>query len=79
LARSGSIKHPIIFFTIAGIAERLASAWEGIPLPVENAELVDAHLLPKLEALLDVADSDDLTAVNTTVTAALKAEAEARH
>ena len=46
-------------------------------MPVENAELVDAHLVPKLVALLDAADSIDPAIVEDAVKAALKAETEA--
>lgn len=46
-------------------------------MPVENAELVDAHLVPRLVALVDAADAEDSKVAVEAIEAALKAEAEA--
>ena len=55
LLKTGRLAHPIIALTIKGICVQLASSQEGEAVPGEQAELVEAHLRPAMEALLDVA------------------------
>ena len=45
-------------FAIATTVEKIASRWDGNALPADTAQIVEAHIRPKLVALLDVADSD---------------------
>jgi hypothetical protein len=60
------------------IAESLAAVWDGVAVDADTASLVDAHIQPRLEALVDVADSDDSGAVDAAVTAAWRAYSETR-
>jgi hypothetical protein len=54
LLRTRNLSNPIIALTIKGICTDLASAQEGEGVSGDYAELVDAHLLPAIEVLLDV-------------------------
>jgi hypothetical protein len=65
------VKHPSIPLAVASIAERVASAWDGMPLDVTDAQRVEADILPKLQALVELKDSDDAAAVNEAVNDAL--------
>ncbi len=76
-SRATDVKQPTALRTLAEISERLARRWDDIPLPVENAELVDAHLVSRLLALVDAADAEAAVVAEDAVKAALKAEAEA--
>jgi hypothetical protein len=78
LSRASDVKQPAAFRTLAEITERLARRWDvDRPLPVESAELIDAHLVPRLLALVDVASSDESQVVENAISAALQAEADA--
>lgn len=61
LLNSEHVTHPAVPFAIATTAEKIATRWTGHALPVDTAQVVEAHMLPKLLALLDVADSDAAT------------------
>lgn len=54
LLRTGKLPNPIIALTIKAVCTELASAQEGAAVSGDYAELVDAHLLPAIERLLDV-------------------------
>lgn len=75
LGRSGDVRHPSIPLTIAAIAERVATAWDRIPLDNEDAQRVEDDILPKLQALVELADSDDTYAVDAAVNDALTGSA----
>jgi hypothetical protein len=77
LGRSGDVKHPAIPLTIASIAERVAGRWDGNPLDDTEAQRVEDEILPKLQALVELADSEDADVVNAAVTDALTAAAVA--
>jgi hypothetical protein len=63
--------------TIASIAERVAGRWDGIPLDDTEAQRVEDEILPKLQALVELADSEDAAVVNAAVSDALTAAAVA--
>ena len=71
LGRSGTVRHPSIPLTIASIAERVAGAWDGVSVLVERAERVEADILPKLQALLELSDASDPNVVDAAVRDAL--------
>jgi hypothetical protein len=50
----------VIPFVIAMVGNQIASSWEGEPVDIDAARLVETHIGPKLLALLD-ASADDLT------------------
>ena len=77
LGRSGDVRHPSIPLTIAAIAERVATTWDGIPLDNEYAQRVEDDILPKLQALVELEDSNDASVVNAAVNDALTAAAVA--
>lgn len=54
LLRTGELSNPIIALTIKAVCTELASAQEGQAVSADYAELVDDHLLPAIEELLDV-------------------------
>lgn len=69
--RSGQVKHPAIPLTIASIAERVAARWDGEAIDNEVAQRVEDAILPKLQALVELADADDYSAVDAAVSDAL--------
>lgn len=54
LLRTGKLPNPIIALTIKAVCTEVASAQEGGAVSGDYAALVDAHLLPAIEKLLDV-------------------------
>jgi hypothetical protein len=54
LLRAGQVSNPIIPLTIKAVCSDLASKQEGEAVPADYAELVDAHVLPVIEELLNV-------------------------
>lgn len=54
LLRTGQLPNPIIALTIKAVCADLALAQEGEAVSGDYADLVDAQLLPAIEALLDV-------------------------
>jgi hypothetical protein len=52
--RARKLPNPIIALTIKAVCTELASVQDGQAVSDDYAELVDAHLLPAIEALLDV-------------------------
>jgi hypothetical protein len=77
LGRSGDVRHPQIPLAIASIAERVATAWDGIPLDNSEAQRVEGEILPKLQALVELADSEDTSEVNAAIIDAQTAAAVA--
>lgn len=73
LGRSGDVKHPTIPLTIASIAERVAARWDGEAIDNEYALRVEDEILPKLQALVELADANDAAVVNAAVNDALMA------
>jgi hypothetical protein len=55
LLQTNELPNPIVAFTIKAICTNLASSYEGQAVSGDHGELVDAHLLPAMERLLDVA------------------------
>lgn len=52
------LRHPSAAYAIGAIAQRVAGSWDGIP-PFEDAsDVVEAHLRPKIEAVLDAAEGE---------------------
>ena len=76
IVHSGQAKHPAVPFAIATIVEKIANRWAGHALPDDTAAVVEAHVQPKLVALLDVADADPST-VAAALDDAARAYAEA--
>ena len=61
LLASEHVKNPAVPFAIGLTVEKIASRWAGHALPVDTAQVVEAHVRPKLVALLDVVDADPIT------------------
>jgi len=59
--------------TIASVAERVASRWDGEAIDNDYAQRVEDQILPKLQALVELADADDDTVVNAAVNDVLMA------
>lgn len=51
--RTGKLHNPIIALAIKAICSDLASAQESQAVPADYTELVDAHLLPAIDKLLN--------------------------
>lgn len=71
LGRSGQVRHPTIPLTIASIAERVASRWDGVAIDSDYAQRVENEILPKLQALVELADADNPAVVEAAVGDAL--------
>jgi hypothetical protein len=56
LLGDGDFVNPIVVFTIQSTVLSLASSQDGVPVSADKADLIDAHLLPAIEELLDVSD-----------------------
>jgi len=55
------LRHPAAAFVIAATAQQIATHWDGVPVPDDSASVIEAHLKPKMLAVLDSADSDSET------------------
>lgn len=55
LLQSDQLANPVIALAVKAICTELASSQDGQAVSVDHADLVDAHLLPAIERLLDVA------------------------
>lgn len=77
LGRSGEVRHPSIPLAIASIAERVAFAWDGMPIHEAHAQRVESEILPKLQALVELENCDDPRLVDAAVNDALTAAAVA--
>ena len=51
--RAGKLQNPIVALAIKAVCSDLASAQESEVVPADYAELVDAHVLPAIEKLLN--------------------------
>ncbi len=54
----GRPTHPAIFLTIAAICRWVADAWDNVGPPGIPYERVERQLLPRLEALLTLAEAE---------------------
>jgi len=73
LGKSGEVRYPAIRLTIASIAERVAARWEGEALDNDVARRVEDTILPKLQALVELADANHGTVVDAAINDALMA------
>jgi hypothetical protein len=55
LLQSDQLANPVIALAVKAICTELASYQDGQAVSVDRADLVDAHLHPAIERLLDVA------------------------
>jgi hypothetical protein len=58
LSSDTPLRHPSAAYAIAATAQKVASYWEDVPLPEDSAAMVEAHIKPKMEAVLDAAEAD---------------------
>jgi hypothetical protein len=49
------------------VAERVADAWDGVPVDEDRAMRVEQLILPTLQALVELADADDPAVVAAAV------------
>ncbi len=52
------LRHPAAAYALAVTAQKIAWLWEGQPVREDGAAVVEAHIKPKMFAVLDVAESD---------------------
>jgi len=60
LLQSHRIPNPIIALTISAVCTQLALRYEGQAVSADYSDLIDAHLLPAITRLLDVAQGSAL-------------------
>lgn len=52
------LRHPSAAYALAATAQKIAWYWEGQPVREETADAIEAHIKPKMEAVLAAADGD---------------------
>lgn len=52
------LRHPAAAYVIAATAQKVASYFDGMPVREETAAVIEAHIRPKIEAVLDAAEGD---------------------
>jgi len=50
------LRHPSAAYILATTAQKVAWYWEGQPVRVDTADVIEAHIRPKMEAVLDAAE-----------------------
>ncbi|MDA1082810.1 MAG: hypothetical protein O2973_14320 [Gemmatimonadetes bacterium] len=58
LGSDATVRHPAAAYVLAATAQKIAWHLEGQPLRDDAAEIIEAHLGPKMEAVIKAADSD---------------------
>lgn len=61
LGADAPLRHPAAAYTLATTAQNIAWYWDGAPLPEDAVAAVEAHLRPKMLAVLDAAESEAQT------------------
>lgn len=52
------LRHPSAAYAIAATAQKIAWYWEGVPVRDDAAAIIEAHIKPKMEAVVDAAEHD---------------------
>lgn len=52
------VRHPIALYAIVATAQKLAWHWEGDAVRHDTIDAVEAHLKPKMDAVLSAADAE---------------------
>lgn len=55
------LRHPSAAYVIAITAQKIAAYLDRVPVPEDSAAVIEAHIRPKMEAVLDAADGDAAT------------------
>lgn len=63
LGSDAALRHPIAAYALTVTAQKIAWYWEGQPVREDTAAVVEAHIRPKMEAVIDAADADEKTLV----------------
>jgi hypothetical protein len=58
LDSDASLRHPAAAYIIAATAQKIASYWDGVSVREDDRALIEAHMRPKIEAVLDAAEGD---------------------
>lgn len=53
------LRHPSAAYTIAITAQKVASYWDGMPVRDDEAAVIEGHIRPKMEAVLNAAEGQD--------------------
>lgn len=57
------LRHPSAAYALAATAQKIAWYWDGQAVREDTAAVIEAHIKPKMEAVLDAADGDDAEAL----------------
>lgn len=52
------LRHPAAAYALAATAQKVAWYWEGKPVREDTAAVIDAHLRPKMEAVIVASEGD---------------------
>lgn len=52
------LRHPAAVYVVAITAQNIAAYWDGVPVSEESAAVVEAHIRPKMLAVLDAAEGE---------------------
>lgn len=63
LNSDSSIKHPSAAYAVADICNNIAWYFDGQPVREETASVIEAHIQPKLQSVIDAAEGDSETLV----------------
>lgn len=55
------LRHPSAAYVLAVTAQRIAMYWDGVPVAEDAAAVIEAHIRPKMKAVLDAAEGDGAT------------------
>jgi hypothetical protein len=58
LGSDATLRHPAAAYALAITAQKIAWYWEGQPVREDTAAVIEAHIKPKMEAVLAAANAD---------------------
>lgn len=58
LGSDAALRHPAAAYALAATAQKIAWYWEGQPVREDTAAVIEAHIKPKMEAVLASAEAD---------------------
>lgn len=58
LSSDGALRHPIAAYALAATAQKIAWYWDNQPVRADTAAVIEAHIKPRMEAVVAGAEGD---------------------